>query len=271
MTEFLTYHPPPPLSDYVHIFWYSNGLQSPHEKERVLPDGSIELVINLREDIIKLYDKETHDHFTSYQGSIISGPHSDFVVIDTASQTNTVGIHFKPGGAFPFFPVAIYELWNTHLSLEQLWGDKVKALRERLLEARSPTFMFHILEQFLIKMKKDTTNHPIITYALAKFQTPEYPLRISDITDQINLSPRHFIDIFKKEVGLTPKQFWRVQRFQHILSSIHKVDSIDWMDIALACGYYDQAHFIHDFRSFSGIKPTAYQSNQDFKNHVPLF
>ena len=92
--------------------------------ERVLPDGSMELVINLEEDLIKVYDQKNQNRFKSFRGSVISGPHSDFTVIDTACQASTIGIHFKPGGAFPFLNISANELYNRHESLETLWGDK---------------------------------------------------------------------------------------------------------------------------------------------------
>ena len=91
------------------------------------------------------------------------------------------------------------------------------------------------------------------------------------MTDSIGLSPRRFIEVFSQQVGLTPKRFCRVQRFQHVLRSIYTRDSVDWADLALTCGYFDQAHFIHDFRAFSGLSPTAYADQRGrHPNHVPL-
>ena len=72
-------------------------------------------------------------------------------------------------------------------------------------------------------------------------------------------------------MGLTPKLFCRVHRFQRVLATIERDGDIDWPDVALACGYYDQAHFIHDFRAFSGINPTAYvRVRGPQRNHIPL-
>ena len=72
-------------------------------------------------------------------------------------------------------------------------------------------------------------------------------------------------------MGLTPKSFSRVQRFQRVLRKVHRLPSIDWADVALECGYYDQAHFIHDFQSFSGFTPTVYAARAtEHLNHVPL-
>jgi AraC-like DNA-binding protein len=77
--------------------------------------------------------------------------------------------------------------------------------------------------------------------------------------------------VFAADVGLTPKVFSRVLRFQRVLALIRRDRQIDWADVAVASGYYDQAHFIHDFRAFSGMSPTAYlRADVRQRNHVPL-
>lgn len=239
--------------------------------ERVLPDGSMEMVINLEEDEIKVYDQKNHDRFKVFRGSLLSGPHSDFVVIDTACQRSAIGVNFKPGGAFPFFQLPADELHNEHVSLDTLWGTKAVEMREQLLEAPTPDDKFNILEQYLMgQMSGVSVHHPAVGFALKTFQA--FPQRkISDVTEEINVSSRRFIQVFKEEVGLTPKQFCRIHRFQNVIRFIEDKEQVDWTDIAFTHGYYDQAHFIRDFQSFSGLSPTTYYSHQaKQRNHVPL-
>ncbi|MEW9677352.1 helix-turn-helix domain-containing protein [Lentibacillus sp. L22] len=269
---FRTCQPQPPLSTFINIFWLYQGYHPPHEMERVLPDGSMGLVINLKEDSIKVYDQKNHVRFKSFRGSLISGPHSSVAVIDTACQASTMGVHFKPGGTFPFVRLPADELRNDHVSLDAILGSKAAEIREQLIEAETPTIKFQILQQYLMEMiTKASAPHPAVVFALKKFQLSPSSVKIADVTEQISLSSRRFIQVFKEEVGLTPKQFCRVQRFQNVLRSIKGGEQVDWTDIALSCGYYDQAHFIHDFRSFSGLSPTTYHSRQGKQqNHVPL-
>lgn len=272
MTLFRIYRPHPPLSAYINIFWLYKGYHPPHEMERVLPDGSMQLVINLEEDLIKVYDQKNHNRFESFRGSLISGPQSNFAVIDTACQASTMGVHFKPGGAFPFLNFPADELRNEHVSLDTLWGTKADEMREQLLEAEMPVTKFKILEQYLMElMSHSTIPHPAVVFALRKLQASPHQWKIAEVTEQISLSSRRFIQVFKEEVGLTPKQFSRIRRFQNVLRLIEGEGQVGWTDIALTCGYYDQAHFIHDFRSFSGFSPTIYHLHQGKqKNHVPL-
>ena len=272
MTSYHTYVPRPPVADFVNLFWLYEGYTLPHAKERVLPDGSMELVINLREDTIRVYDRQDTDRFQSFRGCLLCGAHSESFVIDTASQESILGIHFKPGGAFPFFKLPASELHNVHVSLDTLWGATANDLREQLLAAKTPEATFRLLEKSLLEhVARPLVRHPAVSFALQEFHRVHHIRVISEVTEQIGLSSRRFIQVFSEEVGLTPKLFCRVQRFQEVLHLVEKGQQIEWTQIALNCGYFDQAHFIHDFRAFSGLSPRAYLTQRgEHLNHVPL-
>jgi AraC-like DNA-binding protein len=266
-----TYIPRPPLSDFVEIFWYYDGYHVPHPKERVLPNGSMQLIINLAEDRLSVFDRQNTDESRSFGGCLISGAHSEFVVIDTACQNSIMGAAFKRGGGFPFFRMPAGELHNAQVSLDVAWGAKARELRERLLEAQTPEARFQILERALFERAARFTRHPAVAFALSEFGQVPQARTIADVSGQIGLSARRFIQVFNDEVGLTPKLFCRVRRFQEVLRVIGREQAIDWATVASDCGYFDQAHFIHDFRAFSGLNPTSYVANRgEFQNHVPL-
>ncbi|MGF1471466.1 MAG: DUF6597 domain-containing transcriptional factor [Rubrobacteraceae bacterium] len=269
---YYAYKPGPPLSDFVKLFWFYEGYDPPHAMERILPTGTADLVINLRDGPLKVYDPWDTGRFRRFGHSLISGPHSDFFVIDTACQASTMGVHFEPGGAYPFLPVPASELCGAHVSLETLWGTTAPELRDRLLEAETPEKKFQILEQTLLeKITRPPALHPAVVFALKEFRKPPHTQKVSDVADRIGLSQRRFIQVFRNAVGLTPKVFCRIRRFQQVLRRIEAEDRVAWTDAALSCGYFDQAHFIHDFRAFSGLNPTAYHSRRgEHPNHVPL-
>jgi AraC-like DNA-binding protein len=270
---FRTYHPAPPLGDFVEVLWLYEGFARPaHERERLLPDGSVEVVFNLAEDKIRLYDRENTEKFRTFHGSIISGPHTQFFVIDTAEQDVVAGIHFKPGGAYPFLKMPSGELHNQHVGLEEIWGPLAGLVREELLGAKTADERLRILERGLwLAAGGALGRHPAVAFALNEFSRAPGERKIAEVTNQIGLSARRFIEVFHKEVGLTPKLFCRVRRFQKVLPHIQREREIDWAQIALECGYYDQAHFIHDFQAFSGINPRAYLAAcTPHLNHVPM-
>ena len=271
--QFFTHIPQPPLSKFVDLFWFYDGYSpGPHKKERLMPDGSIELVINLNQDEARIYDRENLQKCERLPGALVCGPHSSFFVIDTAQQASVIGIHFKPGGAFPFLKMPAIELHNLHVSLEDLWGREAGLLRERLLEARTPQQKLRVLEECLLQQAfRPLERHRAVDCALGLFRNIHTAPAMSELAGEIGISSRRFIQLFSNEVGLTPKLFARVRRFQNLLLQLRNAREIDWADLAASCGYFDQAHFIHDFKEFSGINPTAYLAQKtDHLNHVPI-
>ena len=253
------------------MLWLYDGWSPGHEKERALPDGSVELVINLREDETRLYDADDPSRVRRYGGAVVCGPHSRYFVIDTAEQVSAIGVHFRPGGAFPFLGMPADELADQHVSLEALWGRAARELRERVLEAATPEEKLDVLEETLGARLASAARHPAVAFALSRFRANPHAMAIARVEGEIGLSPRRFIEVFRREVGLTPKLFCRVRRFQRVLARINRQEPIAWADVAVSCGYYDQAHFIHDFKAFSGISPTAYLAAEGrHPNHVPM-
>jgi AraC-like DNA-binding protein len=270
---FRSHVPGPPLSDFVEHMWFGDNYVVPHALERVLPTGDISVIINLYEDRTRIYDSNDPSKCKTLSGTIVVGAYSEFSVIDTAEQRSTMGAVFKPGCAFPFFDLPADELRGTDVSLDMLWGSDAGFLRERLLAARTPESKFQVFEQGLLGkiVRPLDAPHPAVRFAVGNFR--RLPNRaISSVTDQVGLSAGRFIQLFSQQVGLTPKVFCRVQRFQRVLRQIARsAECIDWAEVALSCGYFDQAHFIHDFRAFSGINPSLYVANKtQFQNHVVL-
>jgi AraC-like DNA-binding protein len=254
----VTYTPRAPLAGFVDFFWLMDGPAPAHRRERLLPMPTAELVIDLR----------------ATSGSsipILCGPHSEPFVIDTAAQEAILGVHFKPGGTFPFFKAPTSELHNTRLSLDSLWSSRAAELREQLLELQTPLARFQTLEKFLLaEAVRPLARQPAVAFALAAFQAVR-PLSVWDVVERTGWSQRRFIELFRNEIGLTPKLFCRVVRFQQVVQKIHGQRQVDWAGVAADCGYYDQAHFIHDFRAFSGFCPTSYlRVHGTHLNHVPL-
>jgi AraC-like DNA-binding protein len=254
----IKYTPRAPLANFVDFFWLMGGPAPAHRRERLLPMPTAELVIDLRAT-------------SGIYIPILCGPHSESFVIDTASQEAILGVHFQPGGTFPFFNIPTSELHNTRLCLDALWSWRAAELREQLLELRTPLARFQTLEKFLLAQAvRPLAREPAVAFALAAFQTVR-PLSVADVVERTGWSQRRFIELFRNEVGLTPKLFCRVVRFQQVVQKIHGQRQVDWAGVAADCGYYDQAHFIHDFRAFSGFCPTSYlRVHGTHLNHVPL-
>jgi AraC-like DNA-binding protein len=261
--------PRPPLDAFIDSIWVYQNDPQPHGLERILPNGAAQLIVNLKEDETRLYDPERPDRYVATAGSVLAGVRSGFQVIDTSEQEYVAGVAFRPGGTVPFMRMPAHEASEADVTLEALWGRRrVEALRERLLESGSLDATLDALEAVLREMWCPHQLHPAVHFALTAFDRAPSTTSIAAVTDAIGLSPKRFIERFKIEVGVTPKRFCRVRRFQRALTMSNGGRHVDWTQVAMDCGYFDQAHFIHDFRSFAGLTPTAYQAARTSQNHV---
>ena len=260
-----------PLAGFVSLLWYWDGPARPHAFERLLPDGSMELVINLREDEIRVYDRRDLNRFERLEAAALVGSHSEYFVIDTAEQDCVMGVHFRPGGAFPFMRLPACELHGQHVSMRELWGGFARELRDRVLGARTIEQRFDVLEAALTaRVARPLAHHPAVAYALREF-CDGGTRTVAEVIDTTGLSARRFIELFKQQVGMPPKQYCRVRRFQRVISGLGPPPSVDWATVAAENGYFDQAHLIHEFRAISGLSPGEYLGlRTEHLNHVPI-
>lgn len=237
-----TYIPPLLLSQFIEFFWIREGEHLSAVQTRLLPMGTIELVINLHEDSIPIFDHKSRVQCGSTNGAMLCGTHSENFIAQVDRKISVMGVHSRPGGGTAFFRLPAGELHNETISLDELWQGHAAELRDRLL-AEPLENRFLALEQFLMQMLRSSTLHPAVDFAVQQFKRSKIPT-ISAVTDRIGFSTRHFNQLFRDQVGLTPKLFCRIQRFQQVLALLSGKTKVDWMDIVFTCGYFDQAHLI---------------------------
>jgi AraC-like DNA-binding protein len=153
--------------------------------------------------------------------------------------------------------------------LAALCGDgAARELRDRLCTATSHRACFQYLERVLMdRLRANRHLHPVVPYALECFGPDGLGASVREVTRRSGLSHRRFLTIFRSEVGLAPKEFCRILRFQHVHAMAQRTGRIDWTEIALKCGFCDQSHLNNEFRRLSGLTPTQYeQAIQETRN-----
>jgi AraC-like DNA-binding protein len=268
---FVVLAPPPALAPFVAQLWHFEAPTGgfAHDRERVLPTGMMQLLVNLHEDELRSYHGDDLQQLRRTRGATIGGVYAGHFAIDTAEQRSILGVSFKPGGARPFFAAPADALSEQDVELDQLWGRDGAVLRERLLEQPGPHARLRVLATLLrARLSEPRALDPAIALAIAALER-EVPVAV--VGERLGLSPRKLIDRFSARVGLTPKRFARVRRFQRVVATLASGSAPPWAELAVACGYFDQAHFIRDFKAFSGLHPTAYApSGPGAHNHVVL-
>jgi AraC-like DNA-binding protein len=269
---YATHIPRPPLDQFIEMLWFHEGFDADHRLERVLPDGSMEIIINLRDEKRHIFDPISYQPRETYRRSWLSGPHSEFIVIDTAPNASMIGVHLRPGGASAFFGLPLCELRNSVVELDTLWNCEAQNLRDQLLEAPVQAAKFRILENALLaRWRGFAPRHRAVRHALESFKREPESITVGKVTAEVGLSRRRLIEIFTEQIGMTPKKFCRVLRFQRAINQIQQRRALPRTEIATGCGYYDQAHFINDFREFCGLTPSDYLNERpEYPNFVPI-
>ncbi len=142
-----TYIPQSLLSQFIEFFWMREGEHLSAVQTRLLPMGTMELVINLHEDSIPLFDRQSRVQRGSTNGAMLCGTHSENFIVHVDRKISVMGVHFRPGGGTAFFGLPAGELHNENISLDKLWQGHAAELRDRLLKT-SLENRFSVLEQF---------------------------------------------------------------------------------------------------------------------------
>ncbi len=259
-----------PLAPYVERLWYCDRHQRVQPTERVLPNGRFRLAISLTEDPISALS-DPMGVGSEIASSLLIGIRSRFSIITTAKLRPAMGVVFRPGGVHAFLNTPADAFCNKNVPLSLIWGSMAGTLSDRLRTESHLARKFQVLEIALLgRIKERVRLNAAVQYALEEFACiPRVP-RVDRIAREAGLSRRRFTQLFREQIGLTPKLFCRVQRFQTALKQIGSGASVDWAQLALTAGYYDQAHLAHEFQDFSGLSPSAYLVATAAPNNVPI-
>ena len=268
---FFTHRPAPPLASAVEMFWYGEGYAAAHRTERALPNGRFQLIIDLSDGFVR-DGAPAAQRYQPAMTPLVVGMQSRFALLETAALQHILSVVFWPGGTRELFDVPADAFYNDVVPLEQIWGSDAARLRDRLCETRSAAEKFRLLEAALRRRRRERLElHAAVRYALGRFRRVPHVRSVLEVNRETGLSRRRFAQLFREQVGITPKLYCRLHRFQRIVQQIASGAPVDWVEVALAGGYCDQAHLANEFRDFSGITPGAYlASDRPFANHVPI-
>lgn len=244
--------PGAPLDAHVSELLYFGDV-SPHEGDRFLPAGTLELVVNLEEDEMRIDDGAG---VRRHSGAVVSGAYHSYFRVDRRARSSVLAVHFRPGGAWPFLGVPPGELTDAHVDLSDLWGARAGEMREQTCAAPTPALRLEILERTMIeRLARAHAGHVAVPRAIARLEAGG--MRVADVAAELGLSHRRLVDVFTAEVGIGPKAFARISRFRRVLSRARHERDPDWADLAQAAGYCDQSHLIREFVAIAGDSPTS--------------
>lgn len=254
--EYVSRVPRPPLDGLIDDVYYLAGTP-PYARLTLPPAPSALLIVNLGAPL-------------RIRGGtdVAAGEYADGCVVTVPTRawefgypvpSRSVGVHFKPWGPAPLLPMPAAELRDRPVTLEQVWGRAAVAeLRERLDAADGPHAMLTVLELALTRRLSQTAGLGLVRHIGGVIAAAGGAVSIGELSAAAGVSGTHLAQRFKELVGVTPKRLARTHRFTAAVFAMDPAGPVDWGELAGAAGYFDQAHFGHEFRAFTGLTPTRY-------------
>lgn len=253
--EYVSRVPRPPLDGLIDDLYYLEG--EPPYARLTLPPPSALLIVNLGAPfrIRAGTDIGTSDYA---DGCVVTMPTRAWE-FGYPLRTRSVGVHFKPWGVAPFLPMPAVELCDRPVTVEQVWGrPAIAELRDRLASATGPDEMLTLLEEELTRRLRETAGLGLVSHTSSVIAAISGAVAIGDVRVAAGVSSTHLAQRFKELIGVTPKRMARTYRFAATVLSIDPAGPVDWGGLAGGAGYFDQAHFGHEFQAFTGLTPTRY-------------
>lgn len=220
--------------------------------ERVFPHGNVTLVFHYGSPS-KFKEKKSNEYIES--NLVICGQQTRYYDLSLSGKTGMILIIFKPHGVKPFLNLPINDLQNKNLSMSDLIKNEAIELEDKLINSKNNNQRITHLENFLLKRIIISKDFERVEHAIKIIENSKGQIKTQVIAQEVCLGIKQFERIFSKHVGLNPKKFTSIVRFQNVIRMKMNDKNANMYQLAFDNGYYDQSHFIHDFKNLTGLSP----------------
>ncbi len=271
--EYVPYVPSePPLVGVVENMFSVSGYEPEHRLERLVPDGRIHLVIELDGRTRYVFDNETGEPRQPCKGAWLSGVHGNYITIgETRPASKLVAAQFAPGRARCLLPDDLDRYCDRVVPASEVFGPEIATLRDSLLANEAMAGLAALHTWLCDRHDPSREAPPVIRFVMKHLLATPGTVRFTDlVAEEGSVSYRRFLELFRRHVGPTPKRMQRILRFYQVFERLQSQSSVDWAGLSLELGYADQAHFIREFRAFSGYRPSEFAAQEhDRVNFFP--
>jgi len=255
---FQEYNPPPALMPYVEFFWEGkfNLASDSLLTQRVVPNGYVELIIHLTDLHCELLQGEGFGPSPVYT---LIGLFTKPYDVHFKGFVDVFGIRFKPEGFYHIFGVPAAEIKEEFADLEDLTGRKFREFCAILREQTTGTNRMAFSEQFLREnLHRNNVNLYYLNRAAELIRRHKGLITVDELAGQVFISTRQLEREFKQKLGVSPKQYIRIARLNEVNRLLENGEELDLTGISYESGFADQAHFIRDFKNFTGASPRVF-------------
>lgn len=244
------YQPCKELCQAINCYWVSPAIHNLDEhkysfnKEIIIPDGCLDIIFEI--------NKQTND----YHSFIVGMMSKPIITVPDFSNSQIYAIRFNPAGAYHFIRNQLVDFTDLMVDVEFASKNLEKELAAIFLSEKSLYEKIKCLNIFFLRQIDGFRENVVIMNSLASILSAKGNMEIRKLAQEQYVSERHLNRMFKQWVGVSPKEFTRIIRFQNTLRNVFLSDEINWASLAIESGYHDQAHFINECKAFAGITPT---------------
>lgn len=264
-----------PIAHAVEHITFHQGYRPPHSREVFVPDGGCEVVIDLGDSAKQRWHDEHGDRADHHRRGWVSGMRSSRMIIGTGNGSPMVVLRMRRGVLPVLTGLPACELNDSVVDLDLLLGERFTSVRDGLgevLERQGPEAMLNGAGELLAALFPASKEVPHrLSIALAALHRQGVGGSIRTLSEEVGCSQKHLNDLFLRHVGLGPKRYAGVVRFQTLLRALEGEGDPDWAQLALTHGYYDQSHMVNAFREMTGLSPTRYmEAKGPYLNWLPV-
>ena len=255
--EYKQYDASVDLAQYIKCYWSLESAETePKLKQNILPDGCMEMIFHYG-DLYKQYVDQTE--FVLQPRSFVFGQITRPLEIEPTGGIGIFAVRFQPDGFMPFSPVNVEEMNDKATTLEFLFGEDGINIERAILGATEISQRIQIIEEFLMKkLVSDEVRNRIVKSSVELLLVSKGQMSVSELSGQLQISPRYLEKKFSSTIGISPKQLTKIIRLQAALKMMQQKQFATLTSLAYESGYYDQAHFIKDFKEFAGTSPKEF-------------
>lgn len=262
--HYQTYSPSPHLAPLIKCFWSLESSATPQpEKQTIIPDGCMELIIHYG-DLYQQF-RENGSSFVQPR-SFVFGQLSNTLEIAPTGHTGIIAARFHPDGFIPLATIPLAAMENRAVPLSELFGEEGDILEKNVLSASTQAERVQYVEAFLLaRLNKLEVVDRIVKSSIEILLSQAGQVKVEEMAEKLNINRRKLERKFSTKVGLSPKQLSKIIRLQAALKQLNQNAELSLTELAYQNGYFDQSHFIKDFKAFTGISP-----KQFYAEHLQL-
>lgn len=254
------YDVPEELQSFIKCFWSLDVAASPApEKQRIVPDGCMEMILHYG-DLYKQYLPD--GSFIVQPRCFVFGQITSSLEIEPTGVSGIIAARFHPDGFAPFASMPINEMENKAVPLEKIFGEEAAVFERKVLSAQTKDERIKLIEVFLLKkLSTPEAADRIAKTSVEILLNYNGQVSVDELAEQLNINRRQLERKFSSSIGLSPKQFSKLIRLQATIKMLQQKKFTSLTSLAYENGYYDQAHFIKDFREFTGVSPKEFYAD----------